>query len=187
MIFRFYKIYKNEIIWIDFDQFWSFVILYNQVIQFWYLSAFSSLLNLLINECFFTHFLILNYCGIYFNMSTNAESFYILQSLPVYLLLRPFLSLTFLLPDYNLWLRLISQEFTFAIPLTYWVLDDEISNGQSLLPFVLVPKFYPDILFLLYFFLFRSQISIFSYYYKLSILKIVLYTLHLQNAHNQNV
>ena len=63
-----------------------------------------------------------------------------------------FLSLTFLLPDYNLWLRLISQEFTFAIPLTYWVLDDEISNGQSLLPFVLVPKFYPDILFLLYFF-----------------------------------
>ena len=98
-----------------------------------------------------------------------------------------FLSLTFLLPDYNLWLRLISQEFTFAIPLTYWVLDDEISNGQSLLPFVLVPKFYPDILFLLYFFLFRSQISIFSYYYKLSILKIVLYTLHLQNAHNQNV
>ena len=57
---------------------WSFVILYNQVIQFWYLSAFSSLLNLLINECFFTHFLILNYCGIYFNMSTNAESFYIL-------------------------------------------------------------------------------------------------------------
>ena len=89
------------------------------------------------------------------------------------------------LPDfYNLWLRLISQEFTFAIPLTYWVLDDEISNGQSLLPFVLVPKFYPDILFLLYFFLFRSQISIFSYYYKLSILKIVLYTLHLQNAHN---
>ena len=95
-----------------------------------------------------------------------------------------FLSLTFLLPDYNLWLRLISQEFTFAIPLTYWVLDDEISNGQSLLPFVLVPKFYPDILFLLYFFLFRSQISIFSYYYKLSILKIVLYTLHLQNAHN---
>ena len=98
-----------------------------------------------------------------------------------------FLSLTFLLPDYNLWLRLISQEFTFAIPLTYWVLDDEISNGQSLLPFVLVPKFYPDILFLFYFFLFRSQISIFSYYYKLSILKIVLYTLHLQNAHNQNV
>ena len=98
-----------------------------------------------------------------------------------------FLSLTFLLPDYNLWLRLISQEFTFAIPLTYWVLDDEISNGQSLLPFVLVPKFYPDILFLLYFFLFRSQISIFSYYYKLSILKIVLYTLLLQNAHNQNV
>ena len=98
-----------------------------------------------------------------------------------------FLSLTFLLPDYNLWLRLISQEFTFAIPLTYWVLDDEISNGQSLLPFALVPKFYPDILFLLYFFLFRSQISIFSYYYKLSILKIVLYTLHLQNAHNQNV
>ena len=66
-------------------------------------------------------------------------------------------------------------------------LDDEISNGQSLLPFVLVPKFYPDILFLLYFFLFRSQISIFSYYYKLSILKIVLYTLRLQNAHNQNV
>ena len=56
----------------------SFVILYNQVIQFWYLSAFSSLLNLLINECFFTHLLILNYCGIYFNMSTNAESFYIL-------------------------------------------------------------------------------------------------------------
>ena len=50
----------------------------NQVIQFWYLSAFSSLLNLLINECFFTHLLILNYCGIYFNMSTNAESFYIL-------------------------------------------------------------------------------------------------------------
>ena len=98
-----------------------------------------------------------------------------------------FLSLTFLLPDYNLWLRLISQEFTFAIPLTYWVLDDEISNGQSLLPFVLVPNFYPDILFLLYFFLFRSQISIFSYYYKLSILKIVLYTLRLQNAHNQNV
>ena len=98
-----------------------------------------------------------------------------------------FLSLTFLLPDYNLWLRLISQEFTFAIPLTYWVLDDEISNGQSLLPFVLVPKFYLDILFLFYFFLFRSQISIFSYYYKLSILKIVLYTLHLQNAHNQNV
>ena len=98
-----------------------------------------------------------------------------------------FLSLTFLLPDYNLWLRLISQEFTFAIPLTYWVLDDEISNGQSLLPFVLVPKFYPDILFLLYFFLFRSQISIFSYYYKLSILKIVFYTLRLQNAHNQNV
>lgn len=98
-----------------------------------------------------------------------------------------FLSLTFLLPDYNLWLRLISQEFTFAIPLTYWVLDDEISNGQSLLPFVLVPKFYPDILFLFYFFLFRSQISIFSYYYKLSILKIVLYTLRLQNAHNQNV
>lgn len=48
-------------------------------------------------------------------------------------------------------------------------------------------NFYPDILFLLYFFLFRSQISIFSYYYKLSILKIVLYTLHLQNAHNQNV
>ena len=98
-----------------------------------------------------------------------------------------FLSLTFLLPDYNLWLRLISQEFTFAIPLTYWVLDDEISNGQSLLPFVLVPKFYPDIFFLLYFFLFRSQISIFFYYYKLSILKIVLYTLRLQNAHNQNV
>lgn len=48
-------------------------------------------------------------------------------------------------------------------------------------------NFYPDILFLLYFFLFRSQISIFSYYYKLSILKIVLYTPHLQNAHNQNV
>lgn len=106
---------------------------------------------------------------------------------PAHLHLRLLLSFIFSLPGYNLWLRLISQEFTFAIPLTYWVLDDEISNGQSLLPFVLVPKFYPDILFLLYFFLFRSQISIFSYYYKLSILKIVLYTLHLQNAHNQNV
>ena len=97
------------------------------------------------------------------------------------------LSFTFILPDYNLWLRLISQEFTFAIPRTYWVLDDEISNGQSLLPFVLVPKFLSGYSFLLYFYLFRSQISIFSYYYKLSILKIVFYTLHLQNAHNQNV
>ena len=186
MIFRFYKNYKNEIIWIDFDQFWSFVILYNQVIQFWYLSAFSSLLNLLINECFFTHF--------WFWITVVFTSICQQMLNLLYLIIASglsttptFLSLTFFLPDYNLWLRLISQEFTFAIPLTYWVLDDEISNGQSLLPFVLVPKFYPDILFLLYFFLFRSQISIFSYYYKLSILKIVLYTLHLQNAHNQNV
>lgn len=75
---KFIKMKSYESILINSDQFWSFVILYNQVIQFWYLSAFSSLLNLLINECFFTHFLILNYCGIYFNMSTNAESFYIL-------------------------------------------------------------------------------------------------------------
>ena len=184
MIFRFYKIYKNEIIWIDFDQFWSFVILYNQVIQFWYLSAFSSLLNYLSMNVSLHIFW--SWITVVFT-SICQQMLNLFISLPVYLLLRPFLSLTFLLPDYNLWLRLISQEFTFAIPLTYWVLDDEISNGQSLLPFVLVPKFYPDILFLLYFFLFRSQISIFSYYYKLSILKIVLYTLHLQNAHNQNV
>lgn len=64
------------------------------------------------------------------------------------------LSLTFFfLPDYNLWLRLISQEFTLAIPRTYWVLDDEISNGQSLLPFVLVPKFLSGYSFCSYTFL----------------------------------
>lgn len=140
MIFRFYKFYKNEIIWIDSDQFWSFVILYNQVIQFLYLSAFSSLLNLLINECFFTHF--------WFWITVVFTSICQQMLNLLYLIIASglsttptFLSLTFLLPDYNLWLRLISQEFTFAIPLTYWVLDDEISNGQSLLPFVLVPKF----------------------------------------------
>ena len=136
-------------------------------------------------RCFFTHLLIpwITAVSLSSICSANVFSFIpVIFSSPIYLFYSIFL------PDfYNLWLRLISQEFTFAIPLTYWVLDDEISNGQSLLPFVLVPKFYPDIFFLLYFFLFRSQISIFSYYYKLSILKIVLYTLRLQNAHNQNV
>lgn len=149
-------VFISFLVTVKFTYQWMFLYTFSDLELLWYLLQY-------VNKCWIFLYLIIDS-----GLSTTPT----------------FLSLTFLLPDYNLWLRLISQEFTFAIPLTYWVLDDEISNGQSLLPFVLVPKFYPDILFLLYFFLFRSQISIFSYYYKLSILKIVLYTLHLQNAHN---
>ena len=151
-----------------------------------YLSAFSSLLNYLsmnVSLHIFWSWITVVFTSICQQM-LNLLYLIIASGLST---TPTFLSLTFFLPDYNLWLRLISQEFTFAIPLTYWVLDDEISNGQSLLPFVLVPKFLSGYSFSLILFLFRSQISIFSYYYKLSILKIVLYTLHLQNAHNQNV
>lgn len=149
-------VFISFLVTVKFTYQWMFLYTFSDLELLWYLLQY-------VNKCWIFLYLIIDS-----GLSTTPT----------------FLSLTFLLPDYNLWLRIISQEFTFAIPLTYWVLDDEISNGQSLLPFVLVPKFYPDILFLLYFFLFRSQISIFSYYYKLSILKIVLYTLHLQNAHN---
>ena len=158
-------------------------LLNNLVIQIFFLLTFSSSINLLyqgmflytsfdfellwyflqyVNKCWIKYFIICSgfYCS-------------------------DFLSLTFILPDYNLWLRLISQEFTFAIPRTYWVLDAEISNGQSLLPFVLIPKFLSRYLFL--YRLFRSPVKIFSCYYKLSILKIVLYTSYLQNTHNQNI
>lgn len=152
-------VFISFLVTVKFTYQWMFLYTFSDLELLWYLLQY-------VNKCWIFLYLIIDS-----GLSTTPT----------------FLSLTFLLPDYNLWLRLISQEFTFAIPLTYWVLDDEISNGQSLLPFVLVPKFYPDILFLLYFFLFRSQISIFSYYYKLSILKIVFYTLRLQNAHNQNV